>query len=287
MKSKNAIQVFTHEIMPGLAVIRAAYVQQRFPKHWHETYSLGVILSGVNRFMHRGSYQYATINTLFMVNPGEVHTGETCTENGWEYLNILPTPDLLAKTQHAMDMPVKSVYFPTPVIADKPAVNALQRFALAVVQALPAMEVEQKWFTLCENLFSRHAEKNRELKALPLPHAISQAREVLDSHISDNLSLSALAKICAVSPFHLARSFTHYVGVPPHAYHLQKRIAHAKTLIQRGDHPLAEVAVATGFADQAHMTRLFRRYHGATPGQFQIKFIDSRKNIQDDSTYFE
>jgi AraC-like DNA-binding protein len=268
---KNRTHVYLHPVLPGMSMLQAAYVKQQFAKHRHETYSIGVIVSGVNRFMHRGSHHYATSGTLCVVNPDEVHTGETCTEQGWQYFNISPSAQLFMDAQLALGIPQSSVYFPTSVIDDKHAAKALHSLALNIGQAAGALAVEQCWLELCQLLFARHVELTKEPNnRAVMPRIISKAREVLDSNLNTNLSLTELAKICDVSPFHLARSFTTHVGIPPHAYHVQKRIEYAKTLIQQGV-ALVEAASKAGFADQAHLTRHFRRHLGAVPGQFKMK----------------
>jgi transcriptional regulator GlxA family with amidase domain len=61
--------------------------------------------------------------------------------------------------------------------------------------------------------------------------------------------------------------FHREVGLPPHAYQIQVRVARARALIATGV-PLAEVASMTGFADQSHLTRLFKRIVGVPPGQY-------------------
>ncbi len=269
--TKNRAQVFSHAALPGLAVLDASFVQHHFPKHCHQTFSIGVIQSGVNCFLHRGTRQYAAANEICIVNPDEMHTGETVTEDGWNYLNIFPSEALLADAREALELKPGSAYFPASVMRDAQAADALRRFAFAVSRAAPILEVEQYWLAVCALLLARHSEtRSAPRERIVLPRRIAIAREALDASLADNLSLNALAGLCDVSPYHLARSFTEHVGLPPHAYHLQKRIEYAKTLIQQGL-DLAEAAAATGFADQAHMTRHFRRHMGVTPGQFRVR----------------
>src|SRR5262249_52826218 len=89
----------------------------------------------------------------------------------------------------------------------------------------------------------------------------------LDAHYADDVSLAHLARIAEVSSFYLARAFRADVGVPPHTYLEGVRVARAKTLLLAG-HALADVAFATGFADQSHFTHRFKRTVGVTPGQY-------------------
>lgn len=79
-----------------------------------------------------------------------------------------------------------------------------------------------------------------------------------------------------LAPYYIARVFRAEVGLPPHAYLESVRIRQAQRLVARGM-PLAQVAGATGFADQSHFTHRFKRLIGVTPGQYARQ----RKIIQD------
>jgi AraC-like DNA-binding protein len=73
-----------------------------------------------------------------------------------------------------------------------------------------------------------------------------------------------------MSKCHLVHLFHKELGLPPHAYQIQLRVAHARRLVASGT-PLAEVASLTGFADQSHLTRLFKRIVGVPPGQYAAR----------------
>lgn len=72
-----------------------------------------------------------------------------------------------------------------------------------------------------------------------------------------------------MSRFQLLRGFAGATGLTPHAYLVQRRIHLARRLIATGI-PLAEAAIASGFADQSHMTRIFTRNHGISPGAYAL-----------------
>lgn len=95
-----------------------------------------------------------------------------------------------------------------------------------------------------------------------------QARQVVDyieSRIDSHLSLDELAAVAGVSSWHFLRQFRTRFNCAPHAYVIERRIERAKRLLLRGALPIKEIAVNCGFSDQAHMTRLFRKYLGVTP----------------------
>jgi AraC family transcriptional regulator len=78
-----------------------------------------------------------------------------------------------------------------------------------------------------------------------------------------------LADIACLSPYHFSRSFKQAVGVGPQRYVVERRIERAKTLMRRTHQPLASIALEVGFTEQSHLTAIFRREIGMTPGRFR------------------
>ncbi len=90
--------------------------------------------------------------------------------------------------------------------------------------------------------------------------------ELMEAQLNANLTIEALAREANLSPAHFARAFKETMGLAPHRYLLTLRLGHARRLLDAPDAMLADVAHRTGFADQAHFTRLFKREFGVTPG---------------------
>ena len=99
--------------------------------------------------------------------------------------------------------------------------------------------------------------------------AVRRARAFLHAHACDAVRLEALARAVGLSKFHLMHAFRAQLGVSLHQYQLALRIEHAKVLLAGGAR-VGDVAVAVGFADQSHLTRLFKRRVGLTPGAYQL-----------------
>jgi AraC family transcriptional regulator len=100
---------------------------------------------------------------------------------------------------------------------------------------------------------------------------IRLVRDYIRDHIHENIGLDDLAGSIALSRFHFARQFRNTTGTTPHEFVVQQRIAHARTLLRRTGLALREIASACGFADQSHMTRIFRRRLGVTPGRYRYE----------------
>jgi AraC-like DNA-binding protein len=96
---------------------------------------------------------------------------------------------------------------------------------------------------------------------------VKRARDFIEAHYTDNVTLHQLSEVSGLSSFHLSRTFRDIMGVPPHLYLIQVRIERAKTLLTDG-WPLAHVAAETGFTDQSHFTKRFKAVVGVTPGRY-------------------
>jgi AraC family transcriptional regulator len=101
------------------------------------------------------------------------------------------------------------------------------------------------------------------------PERLQRVRDYVEAHLDEDLSLTTLADIACLSPYHFSRSFKQATGVGLHHYVMQRRIDRAKTLMRRTNQPLALIAQEAGFADQSHLNSAFRREIGVTPGQFR------------------
>lgn len=97
------------------------------------------------------------------------------------------------------------------------------------------------------------------------PRRLDRAVEFLRARFADDVSLDALAEHVAMSKFHFIRRFKQSTGHSPYQYLLMLRLDEARRLVTAGDLPLAQVAAATGFADQSRFTAMFRRRFGTTP----------------------
>ena len=101
--------------------------------------------------------------------------------------------------------------------------------------------------------------------------ALRLASDYLAEHLVANVGLDELASAAGIGKFRLIRLLRERTGLPPHALHVAHRIRRARLLLENGT-PAAAVAAATGFADQSHLHRHFRRGLGVSPGEYQRRF---------------
>jgi AraC-like DNA-binding protein len=97
------------------------------------------------------------------------------------------------------------------------------------------------------------------------PRRLRQAREFLEDNCLKPIRLQDLADLLDLSQSYLCSAFRVSTGVTPHQWLMRARIDRVKLMLKAPESRLSEVANATGFADQAHMTRVFKQYVGQTP----------------------
>ncbi|UYO51034.1 AraC family transcriptional regulator [Rhodopseudomonas palustris] len=133
---------------------------------------------------------------------------------------------------------------------------------------------------LVREVQARHAPEasaDRPDQAQALGLARWQLNRVLlhvDQHLGESLLIRDLAQLIGLSPGHFARAFRRSTGVAPRGFVLERRVARAKQLMRSTDLPLSEIALACGLSDQAHLSRIFRRYTGNTPNAWRREWHD-------------
>jgi AraC family transcriptional regulator len=98
---------------------------------------------------------------------------------------------------------------------------------------------------------------------------LSKALDFMQANLAASIDLPAIAGVTGLSPSHFARQFRTTTGVAPHQYLLRLRVERAKRLLSGTDTPLVAVAFACGFANQEHLTRMFKRSSGITPAAYR------------------
>ncbi|MET0438297.1 MAG: AraC family transcriptional regulator [Devosia sp.] len=97
------------------------------------------------------------------------------------------------------------------------------------------------------------------------PRKLKVATQYLAENCFENIRLEDIAMLAGLSPSYFSAAFKASTGLTPHQWQMQERVAHVKTLLAGGKASISEAAAACGFADQAHLTRVFKRHGGLTP----------------------
>jgi AraC family transcriptional regulator len=93
--------------------------------------------------------------------------------------------------------------------------------------------------------------------------------EFIEEHLAEEISLAALAELVDLSLYHFARAFTQSFGVPPHRYHMARRIDRARGLLEMPALSVTQIGIQVGFREASSFTRAFRKFTGLTPTEYR------------------
>ncbi|MES5100411.1 AraC family transcriptional regulator [Agrobacterium sp. BA1120] len=176
----------------------------------------------------------------------------------------------------AEDADVSGVTLLTTETASKDIV--LANLARALLPALHrpeeanALFVDQMTTAIGTYLVQRYGGKTAPTasKAPTLSRAhLEMAKSILLEHLEGEVSIADVAEACNLSRGYFIRAFREATGMTPYQWLLNQRIDRARHMISATSTPLAEIAVACGFADQSHFTRVFSNIAGTTPGTWR------------------
>lgn len=254
--------------VPDLDCAAAQFITHRYPMHRHDAYVIAVIEAGVEALTARGARWRAAPGQIVLLNPDELHDGQAAGP-AFRYRVFYPSEALLrAAASDLADGADRSAPGFGPVIVDDPALARSLLAAHVASRIEPdALARDSALTGALATLLHRHADPRPPRRAGSEPRRIARVTAMMRAEPERAFTLEALAAEVALSRFHFLRVFRGATGQTPHAFLLNQRVNRAQTMLRAGERP-AEVAAACGFADQPHLTRVFRRIVGATPGQY-------------------
>jgi AraC-like DNA-binding protein len=264
--------------LSNMELLHATFVTHAFGRHAHDEFAIGIIEQGTQIFSYRGEHRLATIGSVVVIEPDEIHTGHAATDEGYRYRMLYPDPQWIQQARAQIAGRNSSLpHFPAPIVSDASLASAIRDLHRTLERPSSRLAREVLFLSVLTNLVERYSVDPPTPSPTRPEHAATRlARDFIEGQYADDLSLDALASLVGLSPYHFLRVFRREIGLPPHAYLDQTRVRHAKRLLAEGT-AIADVAALTGFADQSHLTRRFKRLVGVTPGQYQR----GSKNLQD------
>ena len=260
---------FWHD--PALPFIEARAVQDGrhvcYDKHSHPHFSIGAITGGHSHYLNQRSLQEVGPGSLVLMNPEEVHACNPIADQPWSYLMFYLDTDWLRSQQEEAGLGSEFRPFDMTASRDPLLYQGLQHLHHQLVQGPDPLAREVACHLFSRQLLARLTPASWDDRP---PQHLQRAAELMQDDSASPLSLSQLSAVAGLTPSHFVRAFSHHYGMTPHAYLLDRRIRHARTLLRQGQ-PLVEVALASGFADQAHFQRQFKRRVAATPGQYRTQ----------------
>lgn len=260
MEPQDRVRAWQPAVAGVAEVLHAEWREHVYPAHTHDTWTLLLVDDGLIGYeLDRRDHAAGPRAGVTLLPPHVVHDGRPVSASGFRKRVLYLDEDVLAPSLigRAVDGPL------VPDEDLRRAVSWLDR-ALLLGDDLAA----ESGLALVVDRLAWHLRGRPPAAAGPAPALVARrAREVLDADPVTVAGLAAVARTLGVSTPHLVRAFTRSYGIPPHRYLLGRRLDLARHRLLAGEPP-AEVAAATGFHDQAHLTRHFKRLLAVTPGRY-------------------
>ena len=255
--------------------MHAHFTSHVYHRHSHESYSFGVTETGAQAFTCRHGRHVSGRGMVMAFNPDDPHDGHAAGDGGFTYRMVHIWPGFFASLTE-MPLPL----FRSPVIEDPAVAASVRGLHLALTEEYSSTTELERYeqLTKTATLLARHASARIPTRG-PTPlsaqggppgpdrRVAARIRELLQDGAAD-LTADDLAAAAGCSRYAAYRAFTQAYGLAPSDYQRQLRVRTARRLLIAGVSP-AQAAAEAGFADQAHLTRWFRRYYGVTPGAYR------------------
>ena len=253
--------------LDGVELFRASFAGERYRKHRHDTYAIGLTDFGLQVFDYRGAVHVSAPGQVTVLYPDELHDGRAGSGAGFGYRIVYVEPARLADAVRV----IRGRPYPLPFLRDPVSGNA--RLARAISEVFSAglepLAVDNLVVELAEGLLAGERSRGAAAAARRVDtRAVERARQLLDLERTRIVRSAELEAVTGLTRYDLARQFRIALGTSPHRYQLFRRLERAREAIHRA-RSLADVASETGFADQAHFTRAFASAFGLTPGRYR------------------
>ena len=247
---------------PGIERAEVYLSAYAFEPHRHDTYAIGVTTAGVQVFRYRGSRRICLPGQLHVLHPDERHDGAAGTDDGFGYRIVYIAPELVrdALAGGALPFVADPVQELTPMA--RPIVSLLADFD----EPMSELSCAEIATVVADGLMSFIGRPDRRRATIDI-RAVELVRDHLAAHAREQTPASVLEEIAGTDRFTIARQFRWAFGTSPDRYRTLRRLAMARAAIESGQ-SLARAAADTGFADQSHMTRQFKRTYGLTPARW-------------------
>jgi AraC-like DNA-binding protein len=250
----------------GVELLQAWFGGRGFAAHRHDTYAIGVTDVGLQVFDYRGRLERSLPGQVTILHPDERHDGRAGTDGGFGYHIVYVEPARIGDAVRAISGRPTPLPFARDPVADRPGLASTVSGAFG--SALEPLACDSLILRLAAELLAADVSLSGHIGRQPRldSGALARARDFLESRRSVVRS-SELESVAGLNRFELSRQFKAVYGTSPYRYSLQRRLDFARSELRRGQ-SLVDAALAAGFADQAHFTRMFASIYGIPPGRY-------------------
>lgn len=249
-------------------------IMQKFPNHFHEYYVIGFVGSGRRYLTCKNKDYTIDAGDLLMFNPLDNHACHQVDNKPLDWRCINVNENIMRETVKQVTGRDYLPKFTTTVAYRSEAVSLLRELHDLIMEQRTDFEKEEVFFFLIEQLIAEYTEPAGESLSAT-SEEIQKACFYLESNFAEPITLDDLSKLSGLNKYTLLRNFTKQRGITPYQYLETIRIGEAKKLLEKGVNPL-DAAMQTGFVDQSHFTKFFKKLIGLTPKQYGDIFKENK-----------
>ncbi|MCP4023389.1 MAG: AraC family transcriptional regulator [Desulfobacteraceae bacterium] len=269
-KYKEAIYFIDLPNIMEASVVIGQNVKNDFPRHVHNAFCIGTIDKGARLIEENGATQTINRNEVFVINSGVPHRCKSLNDQGHSYRAINIKPHVLKAlgmqiSEKMYDVP----YFKHSSIKDPLILRHINKFFSCINHENTSLEKEEALLSLLSEIILKYSKNPPVACNLGRRRqAVGNACDYMRSNYARKITLAQLSKESGLSSFHFQKVFLKEKGVSPNDYLFKIRTDKAAVLLLKGE-SITDVAFATGFTDQSHFTKCFKRFIGITPGRYR------------------
>ncbi|WP_438350728.1 AraC family ligand binding domain-containing protein [Paenibacillus sp. FA6] len=249
-------------------------IMQKFPAHFHEYYVIGFIEEGQRYLVCKGEEYIINPGDLLLFNPYDTHSCEQIDGKTLDYRCINVSSEVMKKLVLEINGNNNIPCFKPSVVYQSDLIANLKELHLMISQDESGFKKEELFLYFMEELILTHSDLTILPPASESPLEITTVCSYLEENYIKTITLNDLSVLTGWSKYHLLRSFTKQKGLSPYSYLETIRVNHAKRLLEQGVKPI-EVSFLTGFSDQSHLTKFFKRQIGLTPKQYMRIYLNT------------
>ncbi|KQV79496.1 AraC family transcriptional regulator [Massilia sp. Root351] len=238
-----------------------------YARHTHDTFSIGAITGGVSTYWNRRSKETVGAGSVVVINPEDAHACNPAAGQPWSYRMFYVDVAWLTALQHELGFSRNADFRAFSTTSSTALFAGLNRLYDTVTSA-HADGLQKQSAALAFFMDMQQALDPAPVALAGANGKLLRAAEFISDNCTRLLSLEDICAAAGLSPSYLIRAFKSQFGMTPHAYLVNRRVQYGQARLRRGA-AIADAAIESGFADQAHFQRAFKQLVAATPGQYR------------------